>query len=130
MSEDPDFQTEHAQKSAHLKSTFDAAVKGIFTDYDVDLTPPEESTGGGVRARQHMRLSSRDGQSLVLGAANAAEGTAELRTLGCMLEISKERFGKELPIPPPEYMKFLDRATDVLRTFGMKVSVVSTVKTK
>jgi hypothetical protein len=132
MSEESDFddlqQTEQAAKSSHFKTTFDAAVKGLFSDYTVDLTPPEESTGGGVRARQHMRLSTKSGQVVVVGSANAAAATAELRTLGCVLEISKERFGSELPIPPPEYMKFLDRATDVLRTFGMKVSVVSSAK--
>jgi hypothetical protein len=127
MYDDLEHQTAQAAKSAHLKTTFDSAVKEMFTDYNVDLTAPEETTGGGVRARQHIRLVANDGRSLVIGSANAAEGTAELRTLGCTLEISKQRFGVELPIPSPEYMKFLERATDCLGVFGMKVSVISTV---
>ncbi len=121
-------QTAHAAKGAQLKDTVDAALAGIFADYVVDLTPPEESTGGGVRARQHLRLSTKDGKSLVLGWANAAERTAEVRTLGCTLEVSKERFGTELPISMAEYAKFVDRATDVLQVFGLQVSVVSTVR--
>jgi hypothetical protein len=125
MSDDQDIRTAHAAKSSQLKSTFDAAVKGIFTDFSVDLTPPEESTGGGVRARQHIRLTSKDGKTLVVGAANAAEGAAELRTLGFTLETSKQRFGSELPIPAPEYMKFLERAQDCLQVFGLKVSVLA-----
>ena len=127
MSDDDDLRTANAAKSSELKSTFDASVKGIFTDYAVDLTAPEESTGGGIRARQHVRLLANDGKALVIGFANTSEGTAELRTLGCTLEISKQRFGAELPIPAPEYMKFLDRASDVLRVFGLKVSVVAKV---
>jgi hypothetical protein len=127
MTDENDFQTAQAAKSAHLKTTFDAAVKDMFKDYTVDLTAPEESTGGGIRARQHIRLVANDGRSLVVGSANAADGTAELRTLGCTLEVSKQRFGVELPIPGPEYIKFLERATDCLGIFGMKVSVISTV---
>jgi len=45
-----------------------------------------------------------------------------------VLEVSKQRFGVELPIPPPEYVRFLDRAADVLRVFGLVVNVVSVVK--
>lgn len=122
---DDNLRTEHAAKSSQLKATFDAAVKGILTDYTIDLTPPEESTGGGVRARQHIRLTAKDGRTLVVGAANAAEGTAELRTLGFTLETSKQRFGSELAIPAPEYMKFLERAQDCLQVFGLKVSVLA-----
>ncbi len=127
MSDESALHTTHAAKSKQLKDTFDTSVKGIFTDYAVDLTPPEESTGGGVRARQHIRLVSKSGQVLVVGAANAADGTAELRTLGCVLAISQQRFGTELSIPAPEYVKFLDRARDVLDVFGLRVTVVSTV---
>ena len=123
-----DPETAHAQRSKHLKTTFDTAVAGIFTDYTVDLTPPEESTGGGVRARQHVRLATKDGKVLVVGSANATDSTAELFTLGCTLEVSKKRFGTELPIPAPEYVKFLERATDVLKVFGIIATTVSTVR--
>ena len=128
MGDEADIQTAHAARSKHLKTTFDSAVAGIFTDYTVDLTPPEESTGGGVRARQHIRLTAKDGKVLVIGAANAADGTAELQTLGCVLEVSKKRFGAELSIPAPEYVKFLDRATDVLKVFTITAKVVSTAR--
>jgi hypothetical protein len=126
MADDEEIRTGHAAKGVQLKDTFDAAVKGFLTGFEVDLTPPEESTGGGVRARQHIRLRSSDGRSIVIGFANGAEQTAELRTLGCVLTMSQQRFGAELPIAAPEYVKFLERATDVLRVFGLKVSVVST----
>lgn len=127
MGDDKDLQTAHAARGAQLKETFDTAVKGMFTEYVVDLMPPEESTGGGVRARQAIRLSAKDGRTLVLGAANASDGTAELRTLGCALELSQQRYGSEIPIPGPEYARFVERATDVLKVCGLSVAIVSTL---
>jgi hypothetical protein len=35
------------------------------------------------------------------------------------------RFGSEVAIPAPEYMKFLERAQDCLQVFGLKVSVLA-----
>jgi hypothetical protein len=125
MANENEMQTAHAARGAQLKQTFDTAANGIFTDYVVDLVPPEESTGGGVRARQVIRLTAKDGKSLVVGAANAADGTAELRTLGCALELSQQRYGSELAIPGPEYAKFVERATDVLRVCGLRVTNVA-----
>ncbi len=128
MFDDEKLRTAHSQRGKHLKSTFDTAVKDLLTDYTVDLVAPEESTGGGVRARQHIRLTAKDGKTIVIGSANAADGTAELGTLGYTLEVSKQRFGAELPIAPVEYTAFVERATDVLQTCGLVVSVVSTTR--
>jgi hypothetical protein len=120
------FQTFQSTRGTYLKESFEIAVKNTFRSYTVDMTAPEDSTGGGVRARQHIRLRSHDGAvNMVIGFANAAEGTAELNTLGHTLYVSKVRFGTELKIPPSEYLRFLDRATKILENFGLSVSSIT-----
>src|SRR5438477_5853989 len=98
MSKKPSYQTEHARRGDDLRGTFEGALSKSFASFTVSMTAPEGSTGGGVRALQHITLISKDGFVLVVGAANGAEKTAELKTLGYTLTICKQRFGVEIKI--------------------------------
>lgn len=118
-------RTECARRAESLAQTFEAAVRRIFSAYTIDLTTPGPSTRGGERALQHIRLVTSDGRTFILGSTNIAEGRAELRTLGYTLAMSKRRFGRELRLPPREYMRFLEVATKVLEELGVRVAVVA-----
>lgn len=101
-----------------LALTFEGALKRTFSSYTVDMLP--EGMG-----RSAIRLVAIDGPALVVGWADQQGRTAELSTLGRALGLSKQSLGRELRLPPLEYLKFLERATMVLEDFGMKVTVVS-----
>jgi hypothetical protein len=99
--------------------TFESAVARIFRGRTVELTRPEAS------GRQYIRLVSEDGTMLVLGWANVAEGTAELRTLGHTLIVTKRRFGREIDLVPGDYMRFLETAARVLESASLAITVVA-----
>ncbi len=117
--------TEQALRGTHLATTFETAVKRVFASFTVEMTRPETSTHDGARARQPIRLIAADGAALVIGWANAADGRAELRTLGHTLALSKQRYGREMVLPPLEYLRFLEIATKVLEDHGLAVEVVA-----
>src|SRR5438270_12869363 len=106
-----------------MTHTFESAVRRIFSAYTVDLTPA--MTEDGV---QHIRLTGSDGSTFLLGWVSFGSKRAELRTLGHTLALSKARFGRELRLPPVEYMRFLDNATNVLEELDVKVEVVAYAK--
>jgi hypothetical protein len=117
--------TDHSLKSEAFAVVFEGAVKGSFADYTVDVTRPEATTYGGAQALLHIRLTTREGVALVIGSANRAKGTAQLRTLGYVLSLSKRRFGKELAIPVDEYLHFFDVATRVMKEFALALEIVA-----
>jgi hypothetical protein len=118
------YETEHAQRGAGLVVSLELATKGSFEDLAPSLTAPESSTGGGVRAHQHVVLTAPSGATLVVGSANSVERTAELKTLGLATSLAERRsFGAKLP--PLEYLAFLERATKALEEAGLTVTVVA-----
>jgi hypothetical protein len=125
MSKTMSFETTHAQTGGPMRMTFDAVTKRIFRDYTPEMSMPQGSTMGAVWVVQYIRLVSKDGLSIVVGTVNPRDRVAELRSLGATLERSKERIGRELPIPPAEYAKFLEMAKKVLNEFDISVTIVS-----
>jgi hypothetical protein len=101
-----------------LPRTFEATLKQTFRSFTVDMVP----TTDGRRA---IRLVAHGGPALVVGFADFGSQRAELCTIGHALSLSKEQIGREVRLPPVEYLRFLERATMVLEDFGMKVSVVT-----
>lgn len=128
MSDDKDLRTAHAAKSSQLKSTFDAAVKGIL--HRVHRRPhAARREHGRWRARAPAHQDHRERrQEPRRRIGERRRRHRELRTLGFTLETSKQRFGSELAIPAPEYMKFLERAQDCLGVFGLRVTVLAKEK--
>jgi hypothetical protein len=101
-----------------LRRKFEATLKQTFRSFTVDMLPTEDG-------RRAIRLVAHDGPALVIGFADFIGQRAELCTLGHALSLSKEQIGRELRLPPVEYLRFLERATAVLEEFSMKVSVVT-----
>lgn len=101
-----------------LPDTFTAALKQIFRSYTVDMLEADDG-------RRAIRLVSHHGPALVVGFADLVAKRAELSTLGHALSLSKEQIGRELRLPPVEYLRFLERATTLLGDFGMTVTIVT-----
>jgi hypothetical protein len=125
MSKTLSFETTQAQTGGPMRMTFDAVTKRIFRDYTPEMSVPQGNTMGAVWVVQYIRLVSKDGLSVVVGTVNPRDRVAELRSLGATLERCKERIGRELPIPPGEYGKFLETAKKVLNEFDISVTIVS-----
>ena len=101
-----------------LPLTFTAALKQVFRTYTVDMIPMDDG-------RRAIRLVGHDGPAVVVGWADLVGQRAELSTLGHALSLSKQQLGRELRLPPVEYLRFLERAAAVLGDFGVNVTIVT-----
>lgn len=96
-----------------------------FESYTVSVTAPGTSAATGKHAVQHVVLTSHDERIFIVGTVNAETKTAELRTLGYVLESFKKRFGEEPDIARLEYLAFLEKAQWVLESMGITVTVTA-----
>jgi hypothetical protein len=123
-------QTVHAIKASDLAAASNEALKKVRIapgDYTPELTEPEgPSTSGGVQAMQHLRLVSVQPSrpTLVVGNANHAAGTAELRTYDYLDSAHRERFGKPLDLDRAQYDAFIGFAKLIFRSLHLETSVV------
>ena len=122
-------RTEHAQRGQALMLVFELVLSKRVPGYKVELADPEESTGGGVRTMQRIRLLPKEATAdvtvLVVGEADVDKGVAELRTLGHVQAIHERRFSRPFPIPKADYLSFLENAEKVLKEFGLRVTLDS-----
>lgn len=120
------FMTINAQQALSFGSVLESTLKsaGQLSEHlGVKVSMPEQSTGGGVRVLQHIRLVPIDGSALVVGSFNTKELTAELRGLSYVRAMNRHRFEGELAIEESAYTAFLERAMTLLTGFGFKVTV-------
>lgn len=117
MAYERDARTAFASKALELSDMFmikfGRRAFGGAVPRGVHVAPPEESTGGGVRAREAISLvpaGGAPGSTLVIGWMNVAENRAELRTYDVLDEIHRQRFGSPLDLVRGEYEGFLDEA--------------------
>jgi hypothetical protein len=103
-------------------------LRRIFSAYTVEITPPEAASPGGPHTLQRIRLLTSHRTPLILGWINVTQRRANLHTLGHTLALSKLRLGRELVVPPLEYVRFLETAKAILEDEGLAVEVVSFVK--
>jgi hypothetical protein len=99
-------------------TSFTGALKQVFRSYTVDTLPTDDG-------RRAIRLVSHDGTVLVVGWMDLVGQRAELSTLGHALSLSKEQIGRELKLPPVEYLRFLERASKALGDLGLTVTIVT-----
>jgi hypothetical protein len=124
-------QTQFSVRATDLAETFRATVGRMRVGphgYIPDLTAPEgPSTGGGVQAMQHLRLTAPQPSmpSLVVGHVNQRDGTAELRTLHYVDTMCRERFKQGAPLDPGQYSAFVEAAKAFLGACGLRVSLAS-----
>jgi hypothetical protein len=118
-------RTKYAAQAATLAEQFRVAVQAFPVGlHQGEMTAPEGSTGGGVRALQHIRLVPMEGggRTFVVGNANRAERVAELRSLDYVDRVSIERFGEPTGFDPHAYQAFIARAAQFLDLFGLTVT--------
>lgn len=118
----------NAQGDDPFASILEDGVRRIFTAYTVEITPPEAVTPGGPHTLQRIRLVTSHRTPLLLGWVNVAQRRANLHTLGHTLALSKLRLGRELVVPPLEYVRFLETAKAILEDEGFTVEVVAFVR--
>lgn len=117
------FMTINAQQALSFGAVLESTLKNVGQLYAVKVSTPEQSTGGGVRVLQHIRLVPIDGSSLVVGSFNTKDLTAELRGLSYVRAMNRQRFEGKLTLEDDAYVAFLERATALLTGLGFKVSV-------
>src|SRR5579883_1165474 len=122
-------QTFHALKASDLAAAMNEAMKKVRVgpgDYSPELTSPDgPSTGGGIQAMQHLRLiSAQPGQpAIVVGHANHAAGTAELRTYEHVDAINRQRFQRDLGLDRRQYEDFLAFARQLFESLHLRTTV-------
>jgi len=96
-----------------------------FEGYKVELTAPEgQSTGGGVQARQHITLvSPDDGHTVVVGACNNVEKSAELRTYDHVANrFSQRHSGAAFPVDSGHFSVLRQNLTDFFTSQSFAVT--------
>jgi hypothetical protein len=130
MSRKAALQTYHAVQASELAAAVNEALKKIRLvpgEYSAELTEPEgPSTGGGLQAMQHMRLVPRlaGHPTLVVGHANQAEKTAELRTYDHLDAVHRQRFKRPLAIDRAQYDGFAMLAKGLLEALHFRTTFV------
>lgn len=117
--------TQNAQRANVVVMTLEGMVQKCFRQAQVDITAPEESTAGGKRALQRIRLQVPGGPLILIGEFNTVEKRGELRSLGYVQDVHRRRFNVELPIDAKEYFAFIETAKQILESFGMVTTLAS-----
>jgi hypothetical protein len=112
---------------------FAELFRAIFADglqgpvpYRVELSEPDgPSTAGGKLALQHIRLVPvNSGPTIVIGAANTVEKTAELRSYAFLAHQHAQRFkGATLPIDPQRFSALIQSLHTFFSDRGMAVTM-------
>ena len=124
-----DKRTEFAMAAVDFSGLFNSYFSDkSFGGYKVELTAPEgQSTGGGVQARQHITLvSPADGHTVVVGACNNFEKTAELRTYDHVsARFSQRHSGAAFPVDSGEFSVLRQNLTDFFNSQSFTLSTTA-----
>jgi hypothetical protein len=121
--------TEFAQQAVSLADLFTSAfakrVGGVKL-FKIGLkTPDGPSTGGGRQATQHITLTPMDDSpTLVIGAADSAHATVELRSYSYLAAQHAARFGgATYPLEQDHYEELLKKLVGFFELQQYQVSV-------
>lgn len=118
--------TQVATHANTIADTFRAAfARTKLGEYAIEMTAPEDSTKGGLLARQHVRLRPESGMALVVGAVNAFDRNAEVHDYAVVSAMHAARFRRPPPFTEAEYAAFTARTESVLGAFGIHLDVKS-----
>jgi hypothetical protein len=129
MPSDHDLRTRFAIEANDLADALNAALGTIRlrpAGYKPELTKPEGlSTGGGVAAMQHLRLVPQvEGKrTLVVGHANRATKTAELRSYETIDALHQKQFGAPVELDRKDYEQFLEMAGNLMAVLRLETSI-------
>jgi hypothetical protein len=122
-------KTQFAIQADDLASSMNASMKRMRiapADYVPELTAPEGvSTGGGKLAMQRLRLvPQRPGfPVLVVGSANMAEGTAELRSFAHADALHRQQFKKPVALDRAQYDQFIEVANGFMIVLRLRTTI-------
>jgi hypothetical protein len=129
MPSDHDLRTRFAIEANDLADALNAALGTIRlrpAGYKPELTKPEGlSTGGGIAAMQHLRLvpTVEGKRALVVGHANRATKTAELRSYDSLDELHRKQFHAPVELDRKDYEQFLEMAGNLMAVLRLDTSV-------
>lgn len=89
-----------------------------------EITSPDgPSTGGGVQAMQHvMLIPVQGGAPLVVGHANKADRSAQIRTYEHVASQFRTRFKSEVPFKREDYDAFIGQVWNFLQSQQLVVT--------
>ena len=120
MASDHDLRTRFAIEANDLADALNAALGTIRLrplGYKAELTRPEGiSTGGGVASMQHLRLvpSVEGKRILVVGHANRADKSAELRSYDHIDSLHRKQWSSPVELDRGDYEQFLEMAGNLM----------------
>jgi hypothetical protein len=118
--------TQVAAHASSVADVFRAAFGGMHLGAcTIDLTRPPESTSGGKRALQHIRLNHPNGTALVFGHVDVATQKAGLRSYPWLLQAYGRRFGSPLDFDQATYLSFTKQAKDLLFTLSIDLEPIT-----
>lgn len=129
MASDQDLRTRFAIEANDLADALNAALGTIRlrpAGYRPELTKPEGlSTGGGVAAMQHLRLVPEVAgkRTLVVGHANRATRTAELRSYENLDALHRKQWDAPVELDRSDYDQFLEMAGNLMAVLRLDTSV-------
>lgn len=122
-------RTEIAMAAVDFAGLFNSYFDPVnVMGYKIQLTAPEgQSTGGGVQARQHITLvDEAGGKTVVVGACNPADKTAELRTHDHVATRFGQHYqGTPFPIPAGEFDGLRQKFAQFFQSQGYTVSTAA-----
>jgi hypothetical protein len=124
-----DLRTRFSIEASDLADALNAALGTIRirpAGYRPELTKPEgQSTGGGVRALQHLRLVPQleGAHTLVVGHANRADKKAELRSFEHIDALHRKQWAVPAPLDRKDYEDFLEMAANLLEVLRLETTV-------
>ncbi|HUB07912.1 MAG TPA: hypothetical protein VMB50_12955 [Myxococcales bacterium] len=123
-------RTVFAQQALDLAQLFAMAFAEPIASgkvlYKVEMSTPEgPSTGGGVQGVQHLTLVPQGGgAAIVIGLANRAQKTAEVRTHALLQQMQERRSpGTSFALDPAVYAQLLERLKSFFSNGSMTVSI-------
>lgn len=121
-----DLFTRFASHASSVADVFVAAFGGTPLGIStVDLTRPNETTGGGRRAMQHIRLVHPSGKALVVGHVDVPTGRAGLRSYAWLVRAYPARFGIPFDVHPNTFMAFAKQVKDLLFTLSIELEPIT-----
>lgn len=126
---DRNLRTQHALQATDLAAMMNASFARMRlgpVGYRPELVAPEgPSTGGGKAALQRLRLvpEAPGYPTLVIGGANHAERTAELRTFDHVDAIHRHRFKRPVVLDRAQYDAFLETARNFMVMMQLRIEI-------
>ena len=121
-----DFATKYTGMALVLSNLFKVTFADVsITGRAAKISEPQSPTSdAGAKALQHISLERPGKPTIIIGWANCANNTAELRTWQYLANVHAARFRSErFPLEKHQFADFFVRLAEFLRSQGMNVEI-------